>query len=122
MYLLPMAAAGAMWVVVSTVVQRPYALAVQVNGETVGYVANEDVFNSARDAVQQRINYAGTEKTEWTIEPAYTVGVAHDVMDENSMADAILRTSDDQISEGTACIWTGSSPLCVRKACSCKAS
>lgn len=102
MYLLPMAAAGAMWVVVSTVVQRPYALAVQVNGETVGYVANEDVFNSARDAVQQRINYAGTEKTEWTIEPAYTVGVAHDVMDENSMADAILRTSDDQISEGTA--------------------
>lgn len=102
MYLLPMAAMGVMWLVVSTVVQRPYALAVQVNGETVGYVANEDVFNSAREAVQQRINYAGTEKTEWTVEPTYTVGVAHDVLDENSMADAILRTSEDEIGEGTA--------------------
>ena len=41
-------------------VRQPYALEVQVNGQTVGYVANEDVFNSAREAVQERINYADT--------------------------------------------------------------
>ena len=33
-----------------------------MNGQTVGYVANEDVFNSAKEAVQERINYAGTDE------------------------------------------------------------
>jgi len=40
------------------VINQPYALAVQVNGETVGYVANEDVFDTAREDVMERINYA----------------------------------------------------------------
>ncbi len=54
-----------------------YALEVQVNGQTVGYVANEDVFNSASEAVQERINYADTDHAKWTVEPTYTVTVAH---------------------------------------------
>ena len=75
----------------------------QVNGQTVGYVANEDVFNSAKEAVQERINDAGTdENTKWTVEPTYTISVAHSVLDENEMANAILKSSSDQISEGTA--------------------
>ena len=74
-----------------------------MNGQTVGYVANEDVFNSAKEAVQERINYAGTdENTKWTVEPTYTISVAHSVLDENEMANAILKSSSDQISEGTA--------------------
>ena len=45
-----------------------------MNGQTVGYVANEDVFNSAKEAVQERINDAGTdENTKWTVEPTYTI-------------------------------------------------
>ena len=73
-----------------------------MNGQAVGYVANEDVFNAAREAVQERINYAGTDKTTWTVEPSYTVTVAHKVMNENEMADAILKSASDEISEGTA--------------------
>ncbi len=102
MYLLPLAALGVMFTVYTGAITQPYALAVQVDGKTVGYVANEDVFNSARDDVQQRINYAGTDKTEWTIEPTFTLSVAHHVLDENEMANAILMNSSDQISEGTA--------------------
>ena len=102
MYLLPMAAFAVMMTVYTETMSQPYALAVQVNGETVGYVANEEVFNSARDDVEQRINYAGTDKTEWTIQPTFTLSVAHHVMDENEMANAILTSSSDQISEGTA--------------------
>ena len=102
MYLLPIAAFCVMVTVYTGAIAQPYALAVQVNGKTVGYVANEDVFNSARDDVQQRINYAGTDKTEWTIEPTFTLSVAHHVLDENEMANAILMSSSDQISEGTA--------------------
>ena len=73
-----------------------------MDNKTVGYVANEEVFNSALEAVQQRINYSGTEQARFTVEPTYSVTIAHDVMDENGVADAILKNSGDQISEGTA--------------------
>ena len=102
MYILPVLALAGMVTVVQNTIRQPYALEVQVNGQTVGYVANEDVFNSAREAVQERINYAGTDHTEWTVEPTYTVTVAHKTLDENEMADAILKSASDQISEGTA--------------------
>ena len=102
MYILPVCALALFATVFESVVHRPYALAVQVNGQTVGYVANEATFNLAREDVQERINYAGTDKTEWTIEPTYTISTAHQVMDENQMANAILRSASDEISEGTA--------------------
>ena len=103
MYILPVLALAGMVTVMQNTLRQPYALEVQVNGQTVGYVANEDVFNSAREAVQERINYAGTDDdTQWTVEPTYTISVAHNVLDENEMADAILKASSDQISEGTA--------------------
>ena len=103
MYVLPVLALAGMLTVVQHTIAQPYALEVQVNGQTVGYVANEDVFNSAKEAVQERINYAGTdENTKWTVEPTYTVSVAHNVLDESQMADAILKSSSDQITEGTA--------------------
>ena len=103
MYILPVLALAGMVTVVQNTIRQLYALEVQVNGQTVGYVANEDVFNSAKEAVQERINYAGTdENTKWTVEPTYTISVAHSVLDENEMANAILKSSSDQISEGTA--------------------
>ena len=102
MYILPVLALAGMVTVVQNTIRQPYALEVQVNGEAVGYVANEDVFNSAREAVQERISYAGTDKTEWTIEPSYTLAIAHHMMDENEMANAIIQSAGDQISEGTA--------------------
>ena len=103
MYVLPVCALAVMVTVFNNTIRQPYALEVQVNGQTVGYVANEDVFNSAKEAVQERINDAGTdENTKWTVEPTYTISVAHSVLDENEMANAILRNSSDEISEGTA--------------------
>ena len=102
MYVLPAVALAVMVTVFQTTIRQPYALQVQVDDKTVGYVANEEVFNSALEAVQQRINYSGAEQARFTVEPTYSVTVAHDVMDENDVADAILKTSSDQISEGTA--------------------
>lgn len=102
MYVLPACALAVMLTVFNNTIRQPYALEVQVNGQAVGYVANEDVFNAALEAVQERINYAGTDKTQWTVEPSYTVTVSHKTMDENDMADAILKSASDEISEGTA--------------------
>ena len=107
MYVLPVCALAVMVTVFNHTVRQPYALEVQVNGQTVGYVANEDVFNSAREAVQERINYADTDHAKWTVEPTYTVTVAHKTMDENEMADAILKSASDEISEGTALYLNG---------------
>ena len=102
MYILPLCMLGVFGTVLSRTMAQPYALAVQVNGKTVGYVANEEVFNLAREDVMQRINYTGSDQTEWTIEPAYTISVTHRTMDENETADAILQSASDEISEGTA--------------------
>ena len=102
MYLLPLGMLVVFVSVLDTTLAQPYALAVQVNGETVGYVANEDVFNLAKEDVMQRISYAGSDKTELTIEPTYTISVTHHVMNESETADAILQSASDQISEGTA--------------------
>ena len=85
MYALPICALALGAAVFQYVIHQPYALAVRVNGETVGYVANEDVFNTAREDVMERISYAGTDKTEWTIEPSYTLAIAHHMMDENEI-------------------------------------
>ena len=102
MYILPVCMLAVFVTVFDRTIQQPYALAVQVNGKTVGYVANEEVFNLAREDVMERISYAGTDKTEWTIEPSYTLAIAHHMMDENEMANAIIQSAGDQISEGTA--------------------
>ena len=102
MYILPVCALALGSMVFEYVINQPYALAVQVNGETVGYVANEDIFDTAREDVMERINYAGSDKTELTIEPSYTIAVAHHMLDENEMADAIIQSAGDQIGEGTA--------------------
>ena len=102
MYILPVCALALGSMVFEYVINQPYALAVQVNGETVGYVANEDVFDTAREDAMERISYAGSDKTELTIEPSYTIAVAHHMLDENEMADAIIQSAGDQIGEGTA--------------------
>ena len=102
MYVLPVVALVGMVTIFNNTIRQPYALEVQVDGKTVGYVANEDVFNSALESVQERINYAGTEKTTFTVDPTYTVSVAHNVMDESSVADAILQSASNEITEGTA--------------------
>ena len=107
MYILPVCMLAVFVTVFDRTIQQPYALAVQVNGKTVGYVANEEVFNLAREDVMERINYAGTDKTDWTIEPSYTISVAHQVMDEGETADAILKSASDEISEGTALYLNG---------------
>ena len=102
-YLLPLGALAVLVAVVQIMVGRPYTLAVEVNGITVGNVANETVFDAAREDVLQRVNYAGTTgDTEVTIEPTYRLAITSDVLDEGQMANAILSAVSDEISEGTA--------------------
>lgn len=110
-YLLPIAAAVVLVFSVRNGLGKSYILNVQVNGESVGYVESEQVFESAREDVRSRINNAKTameaagtavDDAQWEINPIYTLVVSGDTMTESDITDAILRASSDEITNGTA--------------------
>jgi murein DD-endopeptidase MepM/ murein hydrolase activator NlpD len=117
-YLLPAAATVFLVLTVQRGLAGNYILNVQVNGQSVGYVASEQVFESAREDVQSRITTAKAameatgaqvSDTKWEINPTYTLSdFPGAVMTENDVTDAILRASSSEISDGTAVYIDGS--------------
>ncbi len=110
-YFLPALAAAALIMVVRNGLSLQFVLNVQVNGESVGYVASEQVFENARDDVQSRINTAksmlveagaAAPDTQWDVSPTYTLAISGQTMTESEIANAILRTASDEIVDGTA--------------------
>lgn len=110
-YFLPALAAAVLIVIVRNGLGLQFVLNVQVNGETVGYVANEQVFENARDDVQSRIHTAramlqesGTAvpDTQWNVSPTFTLAISGQTMTESEIANAILRTASDEIVDATA--------------------
>ncbi|WP_455501995.1 peptidoglycan DD-metalloendopeptidase family protein [Gemmiger sp.] len=110
-YILPAVAAAALVVIVRGGLGLHFVLNVQVNGENVGCVESEQVFENAREDVQSRINTAkrmlqqsGSDAadTDWDVYPTYTLSVSGQTMTESEIANAILRTASDEIINGTA--------------------
>lgn len=110
-YILPVIAAAALVIIVRNGLDLQFVLNVQVNGESVGYVDNEQVFENARDDVQSRINTAksmliesgaSVPDTQWDVSPTYTLAVSGQTMTESEIANAILRTASDEIVDATA--------------------
>lgn len=110
-YILPVIAAAALVIIVRNGLDLRFVLNVQVNGESVGYVDNEQVFENARDDVQSRINTAksmliesgaSVPDTQWDVSPTYTLAVSGQTMTESEIANAILRTASDEIVDATA--------------------
>ena len=107
-YILPAVAAV---VVVRGGLGLHFVLNVQVDGEHVGAVESEQVFENAREDVQSRINTAkrmlqaaGSDAadTNWDVYPTYTLAIGGQTMTESEIANAILRTASDEIINGTA--------------------
>ena len=103
-YVMPLLALGVFYYTVTTILDYQYVLAVEVEGNVVGYVENEMVFDAARNDLQTRIaTAAANTDREWNITPSYSLAVrSMSVMSETSMTDAILRASGDEIQEATA--------------------
>lgn len=110
-YILPAVAAAALVVVVRGGLGLHFVLNVQVNGEHVGAVESEQVFENAREDVQSRINTAkrllqaaGSDAADmnWDVYPTYTLAIGGQTMTESEIANAILRTASDEIINGTA--------------------
>lgn len=113
LYLLPAAAAVALVWLVRSVLTLPFALRVMVDGQTVGYVASEEIFDNARADVLARVNSARQQLATdqgsliWDVEPGYTLAVSETTMTESEIANEILRISGSEITEGTAVYWDG---------------
>ena len=101
-YVLPVCALAVFVYTVHTVINYNYVLAVEVNGNIVGYVQTEQVFDSAKEEVAQRIQYVSEGQQEWNIEPSYRIAVGETGLDDNQLADQILQASSDDIQEATA--------------------
>ena len=110
-YILPAVAAAGLVVLVRSGLGLRFVLNVQVNGENVGYVESEQVFENAREDVQSRINTAksmleeagaSVPDTQWEVSPTYSLAVSDDTMTESEIANAILQTASDEIVDGTA--------------------
>lgn len=107
-YLLPVAAAAGLVVLVRGGLSLPFALRVVVNGQTVGYVASEEAFDNARADVLARVNSArellaaDNQTLTWDLEPSYTLSISDVTMTESEVANEILRISGSEICEATA--------------------
>ncbi len=100
-YAVPLLAAGVLAWFVRTALARPFVLRVEVGGQVVGYVTDEQAFDAARADVQARL----TGVADWDVQPAYTLVMADadtHPMTERETADAILRAAGGEITEGTA--------------------
>ena len=117
-YLLPVAALAGLAYIVQDRMNVNYVLEVMVNGEPVGSVASEQVFESARDDVQGRIQTVQDSDqdaqattaavTQLELDPTYTLAIGGDVMNEMEVANAILSASGGAIGEATAVYIDGS--------------
>ena len=117
-YLLPVAALAGFAYIVQDRMNVNYVLEVMVNGEPVGSVASEQVFESARDDVQGRIQTVQDSDqdtqattaavTQLELAPTYTLAIGGDVMNEMEVANAILSASGGAIGEATAVYIDGS--------------
>ena len=99
--LAPLLAAAALVGFVRTTLARPFVLQVEVDGTPVGYVDSEQAFEAARADVQARLAGAA----DWDVPPAYTLVMGRTdthTLTEREIADAILRASGGEITEGTA--------------------
>ncbi len=98
-YALPIICVAVFLNIVSYANSMTYSLKLTVNGDFVGYVANETVFTEAERIVQQRINYMDTNTEIVTFTPAYQLEMTgqNDALTKYQLADKLLTSMDAEI-------------------------
>lgn len=101
-YLLPLAAAAVLGITVWSLLSTPYSLLVEYQGETLGYIENESVWEEAQRRVKDRIR-AASSTDEFSAVPVLRL-TALDVMgrsNASTLANRLIEHSTDQIQEAT---------------------
>lgn len=96
----PVAAAFVLVATVNFWSNQTFALALEYNGETLGYISDESVFDSAAAMATDRvINTDNSFEVERTPKMTLAMVSKSDIMDEKELCDSILRSSSDSIAE-----------------------
>ncbi len=102
--MLPVFSGIAMVFIIYTVITMEYALSVEVNGQQLGFVEDQNVVEGAKDLLRGRIQLSETQEMEdWQLEPIYTIARAPSYTTMDQLANKILlsASSEDDIVEGT---------------------
>ncbi|MEG0338820.1 MAG: M23 family metallopeptidase [Oscillospiraceae bacterium] len=107
-YLLPLSAALIFAFTVNSVLSYNFALKVEANGENVGYIENQNVFEEAQSLVRGRIR-STKEEGEWNINPTFTLVTANPetLVSRNALADTLVETSKADIQNATGIMVDG---------------
>ncbi|MEG2676881.1 MAG: peptidoglycan DD-metalloendopeptidase family protein [Oscillospiraceae bacterium] len=100
-FLLPVLSLAVCIAVITTMVNLNYALQISYNGQTVGFVQDESVYDSARKIIQNRM-VAATQKT-WKSDAAINIAVVPDdeIVTQDIMAESLLSVSGEEIAQAT---------------------
>lgn len=101
-YTLPIVAIFAFLNVIQYVQGLNFAVSVEYNGEHIGYVDNEAVFEEAEHKLQQRIIYTDGEEALSNI-PMFAVTVvdSSQLKSDSEVTDTMIRSSEGEIVEAT---------------------
>lgn len=89
--LLPVAAVAVLVITVNNVVNMDYALAVEVDGQVMGYVSDQSVVGKATDLLRKRIRVAKDQEiSDWQFNPTYKISRTDSFTTTNQLVNKIL--------------------------------
>ncbi|MEG2204122.1 MAG: M23 family metallopeptidase, partial [Oscillospiraceae bacterium] len=101
-YIAPIMAAVVFATVVNVTLHMNFALQVKYNGETVGYISDESVFDRAEKEVLKRIVFEDYIRPEDTV-PEFSVSVVKkdQIIDEYELTNQLIQASGNELAEAT---------------------
>lgn len=94
--LLPVAATAGFVLIVYHVATMQYALAVEIDGQVIGYVADQTVVDSAKSLLRDRLRLAeNQEASDWQFNPTYSIARASSYTTTQQLVNEILRVGSE---------------------------
>jgi murein DD-endopeptidase MepM/ murein hydrolase activator NlpD len=99
-YLAPIAAGIILYTVVMATVDMTFALAVQFNGEMLGYIKDESIFEKAENEVFKRIAFEDFVRQPDKM-PVFSISVVkpEQIVSENELTNRLIRASGSELTE-----------------------
>ncbi len=101
-WVLPIMSCIFLFNVISYANNQMYALKLTVNGNFIGYIDDESVYNTSEKDVRSRIDFTGSTTKSIVFEPVYEVAAIGygTTLNSNQLTDKILELIDAEISDG----------------------
>lgn len=101
-YIFPAVAIAGFCIIVSKATELNFAVGVEYNGEKIGYISDETVFEKAQTKLQERMIYLKDEDT-YEIAPKFSLEIVNknNIKDTLEITDAMIKFSNEDIVKAT---------------------